>query len=108
MIERIRKLCKENGTNFSALEKELGFANASLRKADGKIQAIRLKMIADYFGVSMEYLLTGAETPQNAVSADERELLRLFRSMSPESRTELLSYAKYKADTQESAEGKAG
>lgn len=108
MVERIRKLCKEKGTNFSALEKELGFANASLRKTDAKIQAVRLKMIADYFGVSMEYILTGAETPQAALSGDERELLQLFRSMPPTSRTELLSYAQYKADTQENAEGKAG
>lgn len=57
MVERIRKLCEEKYTTFGALEKKLGFANGSLRKTDEKIQAVRLKTLADYFGVSMEYIL---------------------------------------------------
>lgn len=61
MVERIRDLCRKKGTNFSRLEQDLGFANGSLAKSDGKIQSQRLKAIADYFNVSMEYLLTGKE-----------------------------------------------
>ena len=108
MVERIRRLCEEHGTTFGALEKKLGFANGSLRKTDGKIQSVRLKMIADYFGVSMEYLMTGSEASKEPFTASERELLRLFQSMDADSRTELLSYARYKASTQESVEGKVG
>ena len=60
MYERILELCASRKTNPSRLEKALGFANGSLRKSDPqKIQAWRVKAIADYFDVSMEYVLTG-------------------------------------------------
>jgi transcriptional regulator with XRE-family HTH domain len=59
MLERIRELCKQKGISISALEKALGFANGSIAKSDEKIQSVRIKAIADYFGVSMEYILTG-------------------------------------------------
>ncbi len=108
MVERIRKLCEEKYTTFGALEKKLGFANGSLRKTDEKIQAVRLKTLADYFGVSMEYILTGSNSTTDELTGEERELLRLFRSMPPESHAELLSYAQFKAGMQESVEGKAG
>lgn len=87
MIERIKELCNEKRTNFSAVEKALGLGNASLKKASDRIQAARLKAIADYFGVSMEYLLTGHSSPSEASSADEREILRLFRNLSADGRT---------------------
>lgn len=103
MVERIRKLCEEKYTTFGALEKKLGFANGSLRKTDEKIQAVRLKTLADYFGVSMEYILTGSNSTTDELSGDERELLRLFRSMPSESRIELLNYAQFKAGTMDAS-----
>lgn len=81
MVERLLELCKKRHTNFSSVEKRLGFGNASLQKTNEKIQAGRLKKLADYFDVSMEYILTGEETPVDALSASERELLRLFREL---------------------------
>ena len=59
MLERIRRLCKEKGISIAKLEKDLGFANGSIAKSDEKIQSIRLWQIADYFNVTMEYLLNG-------------------------------------------------
>lgn len=53
MNERIKMLCKEHGITFAALEKRLGMGNATLKKANEKIQAVRLKALADYFDVSM-------------------------------------------------------
>lgn len=49
---------------------ELGYANGSIAKSSEKIQAYRLKAIADYFGVSMEYILTG-ETDHKYLFDDE-------------------------------------
>lgn len=76
MLERIKELCREHGTNLSQLEKALGFANGSLAKSDEKIQSWRLKAIADYFGVTIEYLLTGEQSmyytnPETAKIAQE-------------------------------------
>lgn len=61
-VERIKKLCKDNKIAISKLEKDLGFGNGyigQLRK--GVVPNDRLKMIADYFNVSMNFLATGEE-----------------------------------------------
>ena len=55
--EIIKDLCVKRGITISALEKELGFANASLAKSPGAIKSDRLLAIAKFFGVSMEYLM---------------------------------------------------
>lgn len=61
-VERVKSICKERKIPISKLEKDLGFANAyiaQLRK--GIFPADRLQLIAQYLGVSTEYLLTGEE-----------------------------------------------
>ena len=112
MNERIKELCKANGITFAALEKRLGMGNATLKKANEKMQAVRLKALADYFGVSMEYLLTGVKTPQDAISGEERELLHLYRKLNATGRSALLEHASDLSDlpkyTQEKVEGKVG
>lgn len=82
MIDRIRALCKENKTNFSRLERVLGFANGSLAKTkEDTVAAIRVKAIADYFHCSMEYLMTGEDpaTPYFPLSLEERDLVAAYR-----------------------------
>lgn len=79
MVDRIRGLCERKGTNLAALEKTLGFANGSLAKSDCKIQSIRLKSIANYFGVSMEYLLTGKNETVPALSFEEESIISAYR-----------------------------
>ena len=85
MIERIKELCRQKGTNLSNLERELGFSNGSIAKSDEKIQSVRLKAIAEYFGVNMEYLLDGKgdyyinpETAQKAQELFENPDMRIL------------------------------
>lgn len=60
MINRLKALCSKRNINFAQLERKLDFANGSLAKSkEDKIAAIRVKAIADFFGVTMEYILTG-------------------------------------------------
>ena len=62
--ERIKQLCKDRGIAVSKLEKDLGFANAYIVQMNPEtVQHGRIQKIADYFGVSVEYLMTG-ETPE--------------------------------------------
>ena len=69
----------------------------------------KIDLLCSYFNVNRaEIMEEEPKSHREDVSNDERELLRLFRSLSPESRLELLSYAQFKAGTQESAEGKVG
>jgi transcriptional regulator with XRE-family HTH domain len=91
MIARIKELCKQHHTNFSRLEHDLGFANGSVAKSDGKIQAERLQKIADYFDVTMEYLLTGKDS--ESISDWEKELINIYRQL--KDKQELRDYAHY-------------
>ena len=60
ILERIESLCKRNGINTYSLEKELGLSHATIQKwRDHDPKATSLSKVANYFNVSMEYLLTG-------------------------------------------------
>lgn len=62
VLERIQLLCKENGTNPSSLESELGFGKGTMYKWN-KVSpnTDRLSAVADYFGVSIDWLLGKTE-----------------------------------------------
>lgn len=69
-VERVKLLCIERKTAISKLEKELGFANgyiSQLRK--GTFPDDRLRKIADYFNVSIEFLLFGEEQQKEKTPA---------------------------------------
>lgn len=80
MIERLEALCRAHGTNFSKLEKSLGFANGSIKKSDvGVIRADRVKKLADYFNVSMEYIMTGEAPASPSLSDVELRIVEAYR-----------------------------
>lgn len=71
LFERIENLRKSKGISQGKLEKELGFSNGSISK--WKISTPtpeRLQKLADYFGVSIEYLMTGFERQNNTALKD--------------------------------------
>ncbi len=60
MYDRIKALCRQKGVTVTGTEKELGFARGSLCKVDtNKPSMERVNKLADYFGVSVEYLMSG-------------------------------------------------
>ena len=61
--EIIEKLCDKEGIAVTSLETKLGFGRGSIGKLKngGGITATRLKLIADYFGVTVDYLMTGED-----------------------------------------------
>ncbi len=84
MIERMRFLCRQRGTNFKKVEAELHLGNGSLARSSEKTQCGRLKQLADYFGVSMEYLMTGVEPVPAAgpsFSPEEIEYIERIRRL---------------------------
>lgn len=63
MYERIKKLCQERGINIKSLEHELGFSNGTIHFwKKGSPRVDRLKAVADYFGVTVDYLITDEQT----------------------------------------------
>ena len=60
--EIIRDLCAKNKTSIARLEKELGLGNGTIASSKSNyMRSDRLKAVADYFHVSMEYLMTGVD-----------------------------------------------
>lgn len=63
-VERVKSICKERKIAISKLEKDCGFGNAyiaGLKK--GSIPDDRLKTISEYLNLSVDYLITGKESP---------------------------------------------
>lgn len=58
IYDTIKTLCDRKGIAVTALEKELGFGRGAIGKMkQSKPSAQRLQTLADYFGVSVDYLL---------------------------------------------------
>lgn len=94
----IRELCGKRGISIARLEKELLLGNGTIASSKSNyMRSDRLKAIADYFGVTMEYLMTGSDAsdlPAAIVLTDqEEELLGIFRYLS--NKEELLKYARF-------------
>lgn len=63
--DRIKGLCQRKGMTVSRLAIELGFSKSTFswlkNYPEKKISTNTAQKIADYFGVSVDYLITGAE-----------------------------------------------
>ena len=60
--DRIKKLCKEQNISMNQLEKELRFGVGYISKLGSTTpNAKKIQLIADYFNVSVDYLMTGKE-----------------------------------------------
>ena len=101
--QRFTELCTSQNKFPNNVASELGFSNAaSTHWKQGSVpRATALKKIADYFGVTVEYLK--GETDIKIPTADddsgkEKELMRLFKSLPDESRNEAMNYLRYLAE----------
>lgn len=69
ILYNIVRLCKEKGISIAKLERETGLGNATIRGWDVSSPTVeKLKMVADYFGVTVDSLLLTSETE----SVDEK------------------------------------
>ena len=92
-------LCNQNHISPSKVCRSVGIAPATFScwTEESVPRRTTLQRIADYFGVTPEYLLGETEkkttsTVQSEIVADagEAELLRLYRKIPPEKRTLVL------------------
>jgi len=59
MVNKIKDLCYEKGISVATLEKHLGFGNGSIYRWDKNSPTIeKVTKVADYFNVSVDYLLS--------------------------------------------------
>ena len=58
IFAKISQLCKEKGVSVARLEKETGISNGTVaRWATSSPTVEKLEKVADYFGVSVDWLL---------------------------------------------------
>ena len=71
-VERVKTICKERKIPISKVERDLGYANGYIGQLKkGIFPADRLQDIAEYLGVSSEYLLNGDEKEGNKYYINE-------------------------------------
>ena len=77
-VELVKQICKTRKIPISKLEKDCGFANGYIRKLkEGKFPSDRLLIIANYLNLSTEYLLTGNDNSESALTAkDNRDIAK--------------------------------
>ena len=103
--EIFKKLCDERGTNPTAVALDMGISTSltSRWKHGGKPRIETLNKIADYFGVSVSYLLGNVQLDLQHFAEKEKEptvtvdpkLLSLIDSMSEEELADLERYAEF-------------
>lgn len=79
-LERIKLLCEKHGTTVSKLESDLGFgANVVYKWKVSDPSSGKLNRVADYFGVTVDYLLGNTDEDANEILKDE-SILALHRA----------------------------
>ena len=93
LVERIKKLAKEHGTNLANLERELGISNGVIRRWDNASPTCdKILRIADYFSVSVDELLRGKTIKNCGLNPSSNKLLSLFNSVDPFDQDRILKY----------------
>lgn len=98
--ENLLSLCSKNRISVTRAVSEMGFAtSAPATWKRGKLPSGRsLTKIAEYFGVTVDYLLDGEDKEKAAQSGGENideEIIRLFAELSPQEQAALLDYWRY-------------
>lgn len=118
-MNRLRELRKEKGLTTTELGEIIGCSNPTItnyergyRKPDPET----LLKLADYFGVSVDYLLGRDEAPgvqmksaaPNELTATEQELLSIYRSVNPALQELILNVARTAAGNPTDPDSPAG
>lgn len=84
IYENIRYLCKTKNISIARLEKELSLGNGTIRNWNESSPSIdRVIKVADYFNVSLDYLLN---RQASAADADALELAEEIKKLPPDMR----------------------
>lgn len=95
LSDRIQQLINENNISQSELEKKLGFGKGTISKWKGTTapSADKLQKIAEHFGVTIDYLMTG----QSYGNSGPKTLAAHFdgEELSEEEMEEILNYVEF-------------
>ena len=81
VTERIKGLCSGKGISVALLERKLNFGNGTIRKWDNSPPSVeKFKKVANYFNISMEFLMEGKGRNLST------EFIKKFEELNPEQR----------------------
>lgn len=99
LLDRMKDIMAKEGIKPKQVAAELGISNSSFtdwNKGKGSPSVNALTKFADYFHVSLDYLVRGEEfsNPQTLDFSNlkDRELLEKFHKLTPELQLKLLGY----------------
>lgn len=107
--DTFHKLCESKGVTDSRACLDMGFSRsyaAKMKNKKGAPSMDKLSTMANYFGVTVDYLLNAEKEKAPGITAEsltdeEQELISIWRSvMSPEERTKQLAAWKARAGQQ--------
>ncbi len=72
LTQKIKELADSKNTNFAEIERKIGLSNGQIRRWDtSSPKAENLEKVADYFGVSVDYLLGREEEKLSSKDLDD-------------------------------------
>lgn len=90
--ERIKTLCKENGITVNKLEKTLGFGTGYIAKLDNSVpNTAKIQLIADFFHVSLDFLMNGSKPEIPQLMPEQFELLELYSKLKEEQKSAVMN-----------------
>ena len=96
ILERLYALMKERGVNAKQVTTELKMSGSSFtdwKNGKGSPRVEALSKLAPYFGVSLDYLITGKESSApSRKEAREHAFLDKFRLLPPVCRERVVTY----------------
>lgn len=104
MVDKLRRLCKEQGKSLFSLEQECGSGNGSINKWDrSSLSVAKVRAVADALSVSVSYLIGEQEkkptpTDGDGLNETQRQIMEYVGQMSArEQEAFLLGYKHRKA-----------
>lgn len=81
----IKDLCKKRNISINRVEIDLGFARGYISKLDKSVpNSAKLQKIADYFNVSLDYLMSGKDLELNShTNVNDSQEISQFLSDNP-------------------------
>lgn len=102
ITQRINRLLKEKKTSAAQMARELGFSSGlytQWRHGQQTPSPDKLIKMADYFGVSVDYLL--GHDPNPAASELRREIIQAMEPLELPALERVLDYVRFAAEQQE-------
>ena len=93
--ERLFKVMKDNGISIRELARRTGITASTISDWNTKHTnptAEKIPVVCEALGISVSYLLKGAEDIDYVLTDDEKSLIEVFRNADDKSKKRLLAY----------------